>query len=64
MAQREPSIAEAMYPSLRSNSPEGQAREAAQARDKAWREQSKQNLLRHLRELNEGLRADRERGRR
>jgi hypothetical protein len=50
-----------MYPSL---SREQKAKEAAEAKDRAWREQSKQSLLRHLRELNASLRADRERGRR
>jgi hypothetical protein len=56
-----PSIAQAMWPTLRSNSPEALAKEAAQAKEQAWREQSRQSLLRGLRELNESLRADRER---
>jgi len=63
MADR-PSLAEAIYSTLRSNSPEALAREAQQARDKEWRERDRERLLRHLRELNASLRADREKGRR
>jgi len=56
-----PDLASALFPNL---SREAKQREAAQARDKAWRERDQQNLLRrHLRELNAALRADRERGR-
>jgi hypothetical protein len=56
--QRAPSTAEAMWPTLRSNSPEAKAKEAQQARDRAWREQDRQRLVRGLRELRESLRAD------
>jgi hypothetical protein len=49
-----------MYPNL---SREAKQREAQTAKDKAWRERDQQNLLRHLRELNARLRADRERRR-
>jgi hypothetical protein len=64
MPERPPSIARAMWPTLRSNSPEARAKEAETAKQQAWREQSKQSLLKGLRELRESLRADRERGRR
>jgi hypothetical protein len=60
---REPTVAQAMWPTLRSNSPEALAKEAEQAKARAWREQSKQSLLRGLRELNAQLREDRERRR-
>jgi hypothetical protein len=53
-------IAGSMYPNL---SKEARAKEAQAAKDKAWGEQDRQNLLRHLRELNARLRADRERRR-
>ena len=53
-------IAGSMYPNL---SREAKQREAQTAKDKAWRERDQQNLLRHLRELNARLRADRERRR-
>jgi hypothetical protein len=53
-----PTVAQAMWPTLRSNSPEAQQREAQQERDRAWREQDRQRLLRLLRETNEALRAD------
>jgi len=52
MAQRAPSIAEAMYPSLRSNSPEAKAREAGQAQQAAQAKWHRDMLLRNLRELN------------
>jgi hypothetical protein len=52
-------IAAAMFPTL---SPK--AKEAAEQKQQAWRDQSKQSLLRGLRELNESLRADREKERR
>ena len=58
-----PTVAQALWPTLRSTSPEALAREAAQARDKEWRERDRERLLRHLRELNASLRADREKGR-
>ena len=63
MAEPKPSTAQAMWPTLRSTSPEAKAREAAQARDKEWRERDRERLLRHLRELSASLRADREKGR-
>jgi hypothetical protein len=47
MAERDkPSLAAALYPGLRSGSPEAQQREAQEAKDKAWRERDRQNLLR------------------
>jgi hypothetical protein len=59
-ADPRPSLADAMFPSL---SKEAKAKEAAQSRDKAWREQDSKRLQRLLRETREGIRADRERRR-
>ena len=47
-----PSLAEAMYPSLRSNSPEAKAREKAQTEVERQRKFYRDLLLRHLREHN------------
>jgi hypothetical protein len=55
-----PSLADALYPNLSASA---RARETAEAKQQAWREQSRQSLLRGLKELNESLRADREKGR-
>jgi hypothetical protein len=59
-ADPRPDLASAMYPSL---SREAKAKEAQQSREEVRRAQSKQTLMRLLRETREGLRADRERSR-
>jgi hypothetical protein len=58
-----PTVAQAMYPTLRSNSPEALAKERADAKERALREEDRQRLVRLLRETRETMRADRERGR-
>ena len=59
-ADPRPDLASAMYPSL---SREAKAKEAQLSREEVRRAQSKQTLMRLLRETREGLRADRERSR-
>jgi len=52
MADRRPTLAQALYPTLRSNSPEALAKEKAQAEVERQRKFYRDLLLKHLREHN------------
>ena len=62
MAPRIPTLAQAMYPALRSNSPEAKRREAAEAWAQEWvrKEQKASNArtVERLRQINEKLRQE------
>jgi hypothetical protein len=55
-----PSVADAMWPSL---SRQAKAKEAEEAKQRAWRERDSQRLAQLLRETRESMRADREKKR-
>jgi hypothetical protein len=62
MAQRgKPSLAAALYPGLRSGSPEAKAKEAAQAQAKAEVRERSKRLAADLKAMHTSMRAERER---
>jgi hypothetical protein len=65
MAQHDkPSLAAAMWPSLASNSPEAQAKEAATAKQQAEVRERSKRLAADIRAMRTNMRAERGRGRR
>ena len=56
-----PSIAQAMWPTLRSNSPEAKQREAAEAKQRAEQKDQSKRLAADLRAMREKIREERRR---